>query len=75
MDANQTVYFGSDMDGHEMKKLFKDFLQEKGIKFVDLGLFEKDATDFSVIKRELWEKLAEQEGQLGVLIFGKNAKL
>lgn len=71
---NQTVYLGSDSDGHELKKLFKDFLQEKGIKAVDLGMFENDTTDFGIVKRELGEKLAEDPNPLGVLIFGKTNK-
>ena len=69
---HHTVYFGGDMDSHEIKQLFKDFLKEKGVKFVDLGMFEKDATDFSIIKRELSEKLAIEKDALGVLMFGKS---
>jgi ribose 5-phosphate isomerase RpiB len=68
---NQTVYFGSDLEGHELKKLFKEFLQERAIKFVDLGIFENDDAAFAIVKREVGEKLTEQEGQLGVLIYGK----
>jgi len=75
MDKNQTVYFGGDMDSHEIKQLFKDFLKEKDIKFVDLGMFEKDTTDFKKIKAELSEKITQEENSLGVLMFGKNSKL
>ncbi len=73
MDNNtqQTVYFGSDDDSHEIKKLFKEFLEEKGIKFVDLGKFKDDDTDFAIIKRELGEKVREETNPLGVLMFGK----
>jgi len=74
-DSNQTVYLGGDMDSHEMKKLFKEFLTQKGVKFVDLGMFENDTTDFGIVKRELGEKLAEDPNPLGVLIFGKSNKV
>jgi|GEM_PF-4584496 len=71
-DANQQmVYLGGDMDSHEIKQQFKDFLTQKGIKFVDLGMFENDPTDFAVIKRELNEKIQSEPNPVGVLIFGK----
>jgi ribose 5-phosphate isomerase RpiB len=68
---DQTVYLGGDMDSHEIKQLFKDFLKEKGVKFVDLGMFDKDTTDFATIKRELGEKIESEANPVGVLIFGK----
>jgi ribose 5-phosphate isomerase RpiB len=75
MTKKQTVYMGSDTDCHELKKLFKDFLKEKDIPFVDLGVFENDATSFDKIKSELGEKVLQEENPLGVLMFGKNSKL
>lgn len=75
MAKKQTVYLGSDMDSHELKKLFKDFLKEKDISCVDLGMFENDTTGFDKIKSELVEKVLQEENPLGVLMFGKNSKL
>lgn len=75
MDKNTTVYLGGDMDSHEIKQLFKDFLKEKGVKFVDLGMFENDTTNFETIKRELAEKIAVEEKPVGVLMFGKTNKI
>ena len=72
---NQTVYFGGDADSHEIKKLFKEFLTTRGVKFVDLGMFENDTTDFAIIKRELGEKISTEENPLGVLFFGKKNQL
>ena len=72
---NQTVYIGGDTDSHEIKKLFKEFLTAKSVKFVDLGMFEKDTTDFAIIKRELAEKISTEENPVGVLIFGKKNNL
>jgi len=72
MEANQqTVYLGGDMDSHEIKQLFKEFLTQKGVKFVDLGMFENDTTDFAIIKRELNEKVVSEQNPIGVLFFGK----
>ena len=68
---DQIVYLGSDMDGHDIKHLFLEFLKEKGVKAVDLGMFANDKTEFAVIKRELGEKISIEENPLGVLIFGK----
>lgn len=72
---DQTVYLGGDMESHEIKQLFKDFLKEKNVKFVDLGMFDKDTADFSTIKRELGEKIASEPNPVGVLIFGKTNNL
>jgi len=72
---NQTVYIGGDASTHEMKKLFKEFLTSKGVKFVDLGLFENDTTDFAVIQRELDEKVASEEGAIAMAMFGKKKKV
>ncbi len=68
---DQTVYLGGDVESHEIKQLFKDFLKEKNVKFVDLGMFDKDTTDFATIKRELAEKVTAEPNPVGVLIFGK----
>ena len=73
MDANKVVYLGGDADSHEVKQLFKDFLTEKGVKFVDLGMFANDTTDFAMIKRELNEKVVAEPNPVGVLIFGKTS--
>ena len=75
MAIDQTVYLGGDAQSHELKQLLKDFLKEKGIKFVDLGVFENDTTEFDVIKRELSEKIAIEQNPMGLLLFGKNSKL
>lgn len=72
---NQTVYFGCDMENHALKQMLKDFLKEKGIKFVDLGTFDNDPTQFPIIKRELSEKVAQEPNPVGILIFGKNNNL
>lgn len=75
MDANKVVYLGGDADSHEVKQLFKDFLTEKGVKFVDLGMFANDTTDFATIKRELAEKITAEPNPVGVLIFGKTSSV
>ncbi len=75
MDTNtQNVYIAGDADSHNLKQLFKDFLTQKGVKFVDLGLFENDATTFDTIKNELNEKVAQEQNPVGVLIFGNKNK-
>lgn len=75
MSKKQTVYLGSDMDSHALKQLFKDFLKEKDIPFVDLGVFENDTTGFDKIKSELVEKVLQEENPQGVLMFGKNSTI
>ena len=72
---DQTVYIGGDADSHELKKLFKEFLTTKAVKFVDLGMFDNDTTEFAIIKRELSEKVASEPNPVGILIFGKKNKI
>ena len=68
---DKKVYIGSDKNSHGLKKELKEFLKSKGTEFIDLGIFEGDETDFEHIKREVDEKVREEENALGFLIYGK----
>lgn len=63
------IYIGSDHLGYEWKQQVKDYLEKKGEKVVDLGVFDiAEQADYPDIAREVSEKVAENEGAMGVLI-------
>lgn len=63
------VYLGSDHAGYDLKNEFKKHLENKGVKFVDLGVFNLDFSDYPDMAREVCEKVVEENGT-GVLICG-----
>ncbi len=68
--ATRTIYIGSDHAGYEMKEMLKKYMVEKTVKFVDLGTFSNDSTDYPDIAREVCEKVIEEKNAFGVLICG-----
>lgn len=70
MDPSKTIYIGSDQEGHPLKEELKEFFQSKGLKYLDIGLFNNDTANFSTIKSELNEKVKE-ENAIGVMLFGR----
>lgn len=64
------IYIGSDHAGYDMKELVKTHLTEKNYKYVDLGAFNNDSTDYPDIAREVIEKVSEEKNALGILICG-----
>ena len=70
--TTQTVYLGGDHLGRELKEELKIFFKDKGIDFVDLGVFKGDNIEYQSVAREVAEKVQEAEKPaLGLLIFGK----
>lgn len=64
------VYIGSDHAGYQLKEELKNFMTEKGFKFLDLGCFSQDSIDYPDIAREVTEKVVDEKKSLGVLICG-----
>lgn len=64
------IYIGSDHAGYKYKNLLKDYLEEKGVKVIDLGSFTVDAIDYPDIAREVCEKVVENDDVAGILVCG-----
>ena len=68
MNNNKTIYLGSDHAGYKLKEQIKDFLDELGYKYVDVGNLklepEDDYTDFAY---EVAKNVAKTNGR-GILI-------
>ena len=70
-DSIKTIFLGGDELGRKVKDELKEFLESKGYKYVDLGLFEGDEIAFNRIIDEVGEKAGEHDDALGVIVFGK----
>lgn len=68
--VKRTIYIGSDHAGYEMKESLKKYMTQKGVKFLDLGVFSNDSVDYPDIAREVCEKVIDEKNSLGVLICG-----
>jgi len=65
------IFIGSDHAGYEMKKVLKEYLQNKNIKVTDIGAFSGEkSVDYPDISREVCEKVLEYPGSLGIIICG-----
>lgn len=65
------LYIGSDHAGYKLKQAVKKHLEEKGHKFTDLGSFNgEESVDYSVIAREVAEKVQEYPESMGIMICG-----
>ena len=68
MMDNKTIYLGSDHAGYKLKEQIKDFLDELGYKYIDVGNLklepEDDYTDFAY---EVAKNVAKTNGR-GILV-------
>ena len=71
MEENEKlIYIGSDHAGYKEKEEVQKYLQEKGLKTIDLGVFSEASIDYPDIAREVAEKVVDNSGSRGVLICG-----
>ncbi|NLP48143.1 MAG: ribose 5-phosphate isomerase B [Clostridiales bacterium] len=64
------LYIGSDHAGFQLKESVKKYLHETGIEFTDLGTHSENSCDYTVIAKELSDKVLEKDNNLGILICG-----
>lgn len=64
------IYLGSDHAGFRLKKQIQTYVEDKGYRVVDLGVFEEVPSDYPDIAREVGEKVAENKDSFGILICG-----
>lgn len=70
MNKKGTLYIGCDHAGYQLKEELKKYLGEKGMKAIDLGCFSTESVDYPDISREVCEKVAENNFNMGILICG-----
>jgi ribose 5-phosphate isomerase B len=64
------VYIASDHAGFEVKEKVKKFLDEKGIKYKDLGPFSTDPVDYPDYAKKVARKVVKDKGSRGILVCG-----
>lgn len=69
-EGHQHLFIGGDHAGYGMKEVLKKHLEEKGLKFVDLGAFSEESMDYPDIAQEVGEKVRENDDSKGILICG-----
>ncbi len=63
------VFIGSDHGGFERKEQIKEFLEEKGVEFEDMGCYSTDSVDYPDIAKSVALKVASSNAK-GILICG-----
>lgn len=69
MDNKKIVYLGSDNKSYDVKKDISLFLKEKNYNVIDLGVFSEDESSFENIDKAVKEKVNENVGSSGILLF------
>lgn len=62
------VAIGSDHGGYKVKEEIKKFLDEKEIKYIDLGCKSEESVDYPDIAAEVAKKVSNKECEQGILI-------
>jgi len=69
-DLTKPVAIGSDHAGYEYKMGLINWLKEKGIPIIDLGVHENKSVDYPDYAHPVAEKVEKGESAFGVLICG-----
>jgi ribose 5-phosphate isomerase B len=65
------IVIGSDHGGYELKEEIKKLLDEKGIKYEDVGTFSEESVDYPDYAAKVSEIVSSSEGKRrGILICG-----
>ena len=64
------IYIGADHRGYELKEILKDYMDELGLEYEDMGAFELDPTDdFPRFAKSVAEHIHDPEDR-GIVICG-----
>lgn len=68
------IYIGSDHAGFKLKEVLKEYLKSSGYEVFDSGVFTDEIkVDYPDVAGEVGQKVAEDDGSLGVLVCGSGA--
>ena len=62
------IAIGSDHGGYKIKEEIKKYLDEKEIKYEDIGCFSEESVDYPNIAKEVATKIQKKECDRGILI-------
>lgn len=64
------VIIGSDHAGYKLKELIKDYLDEIGEKYIDVGTNSEESCDYPVFAEKAAKEVSDTENARGILICG-----
>ncbi len=64
------IAIGCDHGGLNLKKYIEKFLEEKGLKYEDLGTHDTNSCDYPQIAKAVCEKITSGEAEFGILVCG-----
>lgn len=62
------LYIGADHRGYELKEEIKKYLEEKDIKYIDVGTNSKEITHYPIIVKNAVKNIKESDDNTGILI-------
>lgn len=61
------IAIGCDHGGYKLKEEIKRYLDEKGIKYIDIGAYSEERTDYPIFAEKVAEKIQNGECDKGIL--------
>ena len=61
---------GSDHGGINLKKIIKEYLEEKGIEIKDIGTYDESSCDYPDIAKKVCDEIVEGRCEKGILVCG-----
>lgn len=64
------IALGSDHAGYELKESIREYLLEKGIEFIDCGVYSESSADYPLMAKETCGKITDGKCDLAILCCG-----
>lgn len=62
------IAIGCDHGGYALKEEIKKYLEESNIKYIDMGTFSEERTDYPIYATKVAEAIQNKEADCGILI-------
>ena len=62
------IAIGADHGGYKLKEEIKRYLEEKEIKYIDVGTYSEERTDYPIFAEKVAEKVQKKECEQGILL-------
>ena len=62
------IAIGADHGGYKLKEEIKRYLDEKEIKYIDVGTFSEERTDYPIYAKKVSEAIQNKECDSGILV-------
>ena len=62
------IAIGADHGGYKLKEEIKRYLEEKEIKYIDVGTYSEERTDYPIFAEKVADKVQNKECEQGILL-------